>query len=833
RVERRNTSRARDLRTTARRLESYVVNLADNVVVIQDAIKHQLTSVMEVQESLGELSSLTHEAVDQVGDQTGSTEETSRAIQSVSDTIQEVVQNATETSEQAERMSDSAAQGGAILKRNQGNVAAITGVFRNIEAQIGKLGSSIEEVGKITGVIDDISEQTNLLSLNAAIEAARAGDAGRGFAVVADEVKKLAEKSQESTRAIHALIESTRARMNELSHEVNRASGDVHSAVESSREMVNTLEGIAESVHRTRDSVSHIAGAMGHHATTMEEVAAAVHSIALGGANIKELSERQAAGIQDLMNRLDRSYRLSVDASDSIQRVSVNSEELRDIVQKTKTDVLRITSGTERKSRKRNHLAVTMFSGDVPALSNLSPSFDPDSYSLKSQIYDSLIHNDLDGKKVPGLATDWKQIDSHTYEFKLRKGVSFHDGSPFDAEDVKFTFDKILDPATGSGTAWIMATIASVEIMDRYTVRIRTASPDGMLLSRLTMFGLINSRRYIEKVGMDQALQHPVGTGPFVFVRHLRGEEYVLRANRKYWRPGIPGYNDLSIKILPEKRWADQLLSGEIDLVPYLSGSKEQLVQGSDVAHIEKRLVLQAPWVFLKNQGPLMDVRVRKALNLAVDRNSLIESAENGNGEPLASLGLKGSVGFNDELKPYGHDLREARRFLKEAGYLDGFSLKCIASDVTEHVARTIREQLSTIAVDLELEVVSRPEWARRVVVGKVTGNPYEGDMAINMVDNPIYTMAFHAGLFLSSGGLFSLLNDPSYDALYEDAMAAAEPGLHEKKLRELDRFVHENALMLFTYQQVRTMGVANQVTIPGVPMNGHVDYLFLSDARP
>ena len=828
--ERIKLRRIKDLGITADRLVNFVGGLSKDIGVIQEAIKIQINSVIEAQEGLTALNELAMQAVDQVSEQAGSTEETSAAVQSVADTIQEVVTNTYTTSKNAQDMSERAVHGQGLMEQNQKDVSLIISVFDSIQNQINQLGESIERVGEITKVIDDISGQTNLLSLNAAIEAARAGESGRGFAVVADEVQKLAEKSQTSTRAIHNLIQATRQEMRDLSNEVQNAHQNVNSAVDSALNMVSTLKSISESVHTTTESIEYISKSMQHHAGTMGEITFAVQSIATGDGRIKDLSDRQVEHLNEIITKLDRSYRFSLEASESVSKIVVSAEELRDLAAKTGADVGRLTQGNDVESKRKGELATVLFSDDVPALSTFSPSFDPDSFSLKTQIYDSLIHADMDGNLVPGLALSWQQVDDRILEFKLRKGVRFHDGSRFTAEDVKFTIETILNPATGSGTSWIMSVISKVEVIDSYTVRICTAQPDGMLIRRLILFGLISSKEYVERVGLEKAILHPVGTGAFQFVSHRPGQEYVLRKNPKYWRRGIPTFSTLVLKILPERRWADALIRGDVDIVPYLSGSREQLVTSAEGYKIEKRLVLQGPWVTFRNQGPLADVRVRKALNHAIDRRLLIDSVEGGNGAEMASLGLHGCFGANPKLRSYSFDLKLARKLLQEAGYKEGFGLKGIASDVTENVARSIQEQLHNISVDLDIEVVSRPEWARRVVVGKVTGQPYDGDMAFNMVDNPIYTLAFHAGLLLSSAGLFSLLADPEYDRRYEAAMALAEQTAHEQALMALDEYIHENALMLFTYQQVRTIGLSNNLRIPGVPLNGHVEWFLLSD---
>ncbi len=228
------------------------------------------------------------------------------------------------------------------------------------------------------------------------------------------------------------------------------------------------------------------------------------------------------------------------------------------------------------------------------------------------------------------------------YRFKLRKGVKFHDGSPFTANDVKFTFETVLKPSTKSGSAWILSTIDNVTVVNDYTVTIKTKHPDGMLLHRLTMFGLISSKTYNEKVGLAKAKKKPVGTGPFKFVKHVRGKEYILAANKNYWRKGIPAYDKLVFKVLPEKDWADALIKNRVDIAPNLSGKKGLTVVKNPNLKVVKRLVLQSYWVLMRNKGPLAKLNVRKALNHALKKSDLIKFGDSGNGKAQASLGKKG-----------------------------------------------------------------------------------------------------------------------------------------------------------------------------------------------
>ncbi len=475
-------------------------------------------------------------------------------------------------------------------------------------------------------------------------------------------------------------------------------------------------------------------------------------------------------------------------------------------------------------------LRVAAFSADVPAIDSMAPSFDPDSYTVITQIFDSLIHSDLDGNFVPGLATEWQLETPTSYIFNLRTGVTFHNGEPFDAHAVKFTYETAIDPDFKAGVGWILSTIDNVEIINPFKVRINLKQEDGMLLFRLMMFGAIVPPETIKNIGWQAFHENPIGTGPYIFTSWKRGQQIVLDKNTAYWRSGIPKNDQLIFSIMPEKFWAEALLSNKIDLVPGLSGRMAGRLENTDYCTVYKRLVLQGYWVLLKNTGPLADVRVRQALNYAINKKKLILYGDNGEGVAIGGISKKGEFGYNPKVIPYEFNRTKAKQLLEQAGYPNGFSLNALSADISANVANYIKIALGKIGVTVNLRVVSRPDWATEVVGGKITGNPYKGDMAINLVDNPIFNSAFHIGLFLDSKSPWALLEDSEFDRLYKEALLISDLKLHESAIQKLDKYIHDQAYLIFTYQRIKTVGLRNNIIIPGVPLNGHVDYVFLSE---
>lgn len=484
----------------------------------------------------------------------------------------------------------------------------------------------------------------------------------------------------------------------------------------------------------------------------------------------------------------------------------------------------------------QQELRVAYFGQDPPAIEPLSSSFDPDSYAVITQIFDSLVWCDLEGQLQPGLATRWRRLDALTWEFTLRQGVAFHNGEPFDASDVAFTYRYALDPANHCGNAWILGSIAEIitPAGDPYRVLLRTHRPDGMFLYRFSMFGSICPADTFARMGREAWSRNPVGTGPFVLDRWQRGSHIRLVRNPHYWNPDLPKLAAVSFRIIPADHWVDALLAGEVDFLPNLAGNQTELLKSRDEgrAKIMKRLVLSGYWVMLRNRGPLALLEVRQALNLAVNREDLVAFGDQNNAIPLASLGKTHERGAHPHLQPYPYRPDQARILLQKAGFAS-LALKGIASDVAAPIAQILRRQWLDCGVTLNLEIVPRSEWAERVIGSKIrSGQPADYDLAINLVDNPIHHLGFHAGLFLDSRSPWSLLQDGEFDRRYHEAMEQPDEELHWQQMRELDRYIHEQALMVFTTQRIVTAAHDQGLELPHFGLNGHLDYLILSSAR-
>ncbi len=331
-----------------------------------------------------------------------------------------------------------------------------------------------------------------------------------------------------------------------------------------------------------------------------------------------------------------------------------------------------------------------------------------------NQITDGLVNADIDRNIVPGLAESWEiSEDGLVYTFHLRKGVKFHDGTDFDAEDVKWTMDQAIIPDTYSANKW-EPYIEGTEIVDQYTVEIRLKAPwyDFMNLLAFEEDLDILSRESVEKWGEDYGYKAAVGTGPFKFDHWNRGEELVLVRNEDYWGAGdedLPYLDKIvyravvedSVKLIQlATKNADVIYNVPFNEVGALETDPSVVVDSTPGGTVHFMAMVT-------NRPPFDDIRVRQAMNYAIDRQTIVDTIFAG--QATVANGLFPPMLFvseNDKVF-YPYDPDKAKELLEEAGYTSDnpfkFLLLTSNASLYQDEAVLVQAQLKEIGVEVEV----------------------------------------------------------------------------------------------------------------------------------
>jgi len=455
---------------------------------------------------------------------------------------------------------------------------------------------------------------------------------------------------------------------------------------------------------------------------------------------------------------------------------------------------------------------------DVSDPKTLDPQkeFSEKNHTINQQIFDGLIRFDPDGKIEPALAVSWERVDDTRKRFKLREDVRFHNGELFDAEAVKFSIERYLNPETGYPGLYFIDSISRAEVIDAHTVDIVTKYPDGILLNRLAGLVLMVPPEYIKEKGAEYFAQHPVGTGAFIFKKWEKGSSIQLAANKKYWLKGFPKTDGLVFKFIPYEKQLKALFSGEVDLITDLPGTQTLKVKTNPKFTILKKASFYTMPVALNlSSGPLSSLDVRKALNHAVNKSDLIRYDLLGNGTPIATLSMPGEIGHNSSLRPYEYNPEKAKKLLAKAGYPNGFALEFLVKKNAERTAKIVASNLKKIGVILNITLVSDADMIKEFKSGKYY-------MFIGSSPDPMCHAYFIQAVVLFSKSPYAWGGDAKFDDMLAKMVSAVEPGKSEKMAEEIDKYVYDNAMSIFTYQKMAVYGFDKSLSFipytPGAP---------------
>jgi peptide/nickel transport system substrate-binding protein len=414
----------------------------------------------------------------------------------------------------------------------------------------------------------------------------------------------------------------------------------------------------------------------------------------------------------------------------------------------------------------------------------------------------------VDREEQPLLATRWEVLGDLTWRFELRQGVKFHNGDAFDAEAVKFSFERFVDPKTKAPYARQLEPVKRVEILDKYTVKIITSTPYGTLLDALADVEIVSPRAVQEEAG-GGAWKKPVGTGRFKYVEWLPADRVVIEANEGYWG-SPPLIRTVIWRPIPEPSTrVIALRTGEVDIVTHIPAGQASAISGPGM-HVERVAAMsQIPVTLNCQDKPFSDMRARQAINYAVNKEELIRVILDGAGQVANGPLTPSHPGYDSSLKPYPYDLTQAKKLLAEAGYASGFSITFqsprgrFAKD--QQIAEALVGQLAQVGIKLNANVM---EYTTLLKVYRKEGHGFI--LPANMTTTQRQLDAY----FSSSKKMFAWYGyvNPKVDELLDMASKTFKRDKRLGYYSQASRIIRDEAAFLYLFDEQHLYGVRDRV---------------------
>ena len=431
-----------------------------------------------------------------------------------------------------------------------------------------------------------------------------------------------------------------------------------------------------------------------------------------------------------------------------------------------------------------------------------------------TQLYDSLVHLDRFGEFQPALAESWEISEDGTeYTFHLRQGVAFHNGEPFTADDVIATWEIGKQVGEWKEKYELAETLVKI---DDYTIVLTTADPMPELMVNLHDFWSIIPNEYMEEVGVDGFQEHPIGTGPFMFVEWVKGDHITYTANPNYWMEGYPLVETLIFRPIPESATrVAAIQTDEIDIVGRLSSEEAQSLLGVEGVVVIKYPVTRIYYIAFNNlttglDQPTMDPKVRQAMNYAVDVDAIVDALFDGFAQPAAGYVASSELGYG-VVEPFGYDPDKAKELLVEAGYADGFAMDmaCPAGAYMhfEEVCEAVAGYLTEVGIDVSLEIMESGHYWDLEASKELP--PLFGDSWSTLSGEALRRLS---GALGGWDAAYSSWSDPVIDGYLAQISTTVDREARKGLYEELQVYMQEDPPFIYLYEPVAFEAVRTRV---------------------
>lgn len=441
-----------------------------------------------------------------------------------------------------------------------------------------------------------------------------------------------------------------------------------------------------------------------------------------------------------------------------------------------------------------------------------------DGFSLRANrlIYSRLVEADENMQIHPGLAESWKQLDDKTMQFNLRKGIKFHNGDDFTAEDVKFSFERMMNSPR---IAFVLPPIERIDIVDDYTVNIVTKTPFGPLLAHLShpALGMVSKKLLTEN---PEALKEkPIGTGSYKFKEWIYGDKLVLEKNEDFYDKNERRLKYIIFKnVVEASNRAIGLETGEIDIATPISSVDEENIKNNPKLQLLTKPSISYTYIGMNmTKVPLNDIRVRKAINYAIDKQAIIDVILNGNGKIATSPIAPGVFGFTDKTKNYEYNVEKAKELMKEAGYENGFttSILVFSGEANTQTAEIVQAYLKEIGIDLKIEIVEVSAYWDMTERG--VHNLFLGSWGVVTGDADYGLYAMYHSSAKGGAGNRDFYENEKVDELLDKAKTEIDPETRKKLYEEAQILIVNDAPDVMLYNRNLTVGAQKYIKGLGI----------------